>query len=75
MMTCKSGSTATGQPTFFGRRVQKRMENASPAKKVDAARAACPERRLRIADAVTQHMITTIKVMITMRRRGGVSMV
>ena len=74
MMTYKSGSNATGQPTFFGRRVQKRMENASPAKKVDAARAACPARRLRIADAVTQHMITTTKVMIATRRRPGVNM-
>ena len=62
------------QPTFFGKRDQKRSEKAKPAKKVDAARALCPVRRLRIADAVTQNMIITINAMIKLRRRSGVNM-
>jgi hypothetical protein len=61
------------QPAFFGTRVQNRIENASPAKKVDAARAVWPVRKPRMADAVQQNMITTIKAMSRMRRRLGVS--
>ena len=50
------------------------MEKASPAKNVDAARAVWPPRRPRIADAVQENMISTIKAMIKTRRRAGVSM-
>jgi hypothetical protein len=55
-------------------RDQKRMQNASPAKKVDAALAVWPPRRLRMADAVQQNMITMTNPMIKRRRRGGESM-
>jgi hypothetical protein len=51
------------------------IEKVSPAKKVDAPRAVLPMRKLRIADAVQQIMITAIKVMINRRLRPGVSMV
>lgn len=51
------------------------IEKVSPAKKVDAARALLPMRKLSIADAVQQNMITTIKAMIRTRKRIGVSMV
>ena len=59
----------------FGMRVQKMIEKASPAKKVDAARAVWPAFRPKIADAVQLVMISTISTMITVRRRVGVSMV
>lgn len=62
-------------PAFFGSRDQKRIEKAKPAKKVDAARAVWPAFRPKIADAVQLVMISTIRTMIRMRRRSGVSMV
>ena len=40
--------------------VQKRMEKEGPAKKVEAPRAACPDRKLRTAEAEQQSMITAI---------------
>jgi hypothetical protein len=55
-------------------RDQKRMEKASPAKNVDAARATLPLRMLRIAEAVQQNMIATIKMMSSTRKRAGVNM-
>lgn len=68
------GRAARVHLAFFGSRVQKMIEKVSPAKNVDAARAVLPMRRLRIADAVQQHMITAIKTKIRMRLRPGVSM-
>jgi len=50
------------------------MENVSPAKKVEAARAVCPPRRLRKADAVQQIMIEMINRITAMRVRDGACM-
>lgn len=55
-------------------RVQKRIENDSPAKKVEAERAVWPVRRPRTADTVQQDMITMIAPMIKRRIRCGVNM-
>ena len=45
-----------------------------PAKKVEAARAVCSPRKLKIADAVQLIMIRTINMMSTDRKRAGVIM-
>ena len=63
------------QPSFFGKRDQKMIEKVSPAKNVEAALAVCPARKPRIADAVQESMITTIKTMSNRRWRCGVNMV
>ena len=69
-----NGNRRSVQTIFFGSRAQNKAENVRPAKKVVAARAVWPVRKLRIAEAVQQHMITKIKTMITTRRRFGVNM-
>ncbi|MBK6476113.1 MAG: hypothetical protein IPF95_15620 [Flavobacteriales bacterium] len=46
-------------------------EKASPAKKVDTARAVCPDRNPNTAEAVQQIMITAINTMISLRRAAG----
>lgn len=63
-----------GQRAFLGMPDQKRKENVRPAKKVKPARATCPLRRPRTAEAVQQNMITRINEMISMRRWSGVIM-
>ena len=50
------------------------MENVRPAKKVEAARAVCPPRKLKMADEVQLIMIKMINTMITNRKRAGFNM-
>jgi hypothetical protein len=71
----RGGTEKQVQRILFGIRVQKMMEKVSPAKKVDAARAGWPARKPRMAEALQQHMITTIATMIQGRRRSGAGMV
>jgi hypothetical protein len=63
-----------GCSVFFGNRVKKRIEKVRPAKKVEAARAVCPPRKLRIADAVQLIMIRMINTMRRVRKRAGFNM-
>lgn len=58
------------QPARFGSRDQNRIENESPAKKVDAARAVCPARKPRIAEAVHASMIRMISAIRRGRKYG-----
>lgn len=66
--------THYGCSDFFGNRVKKRMEKARPAKNVEAARAVCPPRKLKMADEVQLIMIKMINTMITNRKRAGFNM-
>jgi hypothetical protein len=61
------------QPAFLRERDQKRIENARPAKKVDAARAGCPARKPKMAEAVDT-MITTMATMTKGWRAPGEGM-
>jgi hypothetical protein len=60
-----------GCSVFFGNRVKKRMEKVRPAKKVEAALAVWPPRKLKTAEAVQLIMIRTINTIRVVRKVFG----